>query len=261
MAATELGAIRICVVTGGGPEAWSIINHLADRGAALCVIVEKREPKRVMLRRRLRVCGPRAAAGQLITMCALSAARILFAPRILEVFERGGADIRRRQDYAVIEVETVNSLEAASAIDRLSPHVVLSMGCRLISRSSIDRIAAPLLNLHPAILPQYRGHHGGYWALASGDGGNFGCTVHFVDSGADTGTIVRQVRGRPLPGDTILTYHARLAILAAPLAVLAVKEVVERRVPHCPDIRPSGAHRYQPSPMQYLKSGFKRGVW
>lgn len=261
MAVAELGSIRICVVTGGGPEAWSVINHFADRGAAVSVIVETREPKRVMLRRRLRVCGPWAAAGQLITMCALSAARILVAPRISEVFARGGADIRRRQDYAVIDVETVNNLKATATIDRLSPHVVLCMGCRLMSRSTIDQIAAPLLNLHPAILPQYRGHHGGYWALASGDCDNFGCTVHFVDSGADTGTIVRQVRGRPLPGDTILTYHARLALLAAPLAVLAVKDVIERRVTHCPDIRPSGAHRYQPSPTQYLKAGFKRGVW
>lgn len=261
MAASELGSIRICVVTGGGPEAWSVINHLADRGAIVSVIVEKREPKRVMLRRRLRVCGPRAAAGQLITMGALSAARILVAPRISEIYARGGADIRRRQDYAVIEVETVNSLETASAIDRLSPHVVLCMGCRLLSRSTIDQIAAPLLNLHLAILPNYRGHHGGYWALASGDGDNFGCTVHFVDSGADTGTIVRQVRGRPLPGDTILTYHAQLALLAAPLAVLAVKDAVERRVHGCADIQPSGAHRYQPSPAQYLRAGFKRGVW
>lgn len=260
MAVAELGSIRICVVTGGGPEAWSVINHLADRGAAISVVVEMREPKRAMLRRRLGICGPRAAAGQLITMCALSAARVLVAPRITEVFARGGADIRRRQEYAVIDVETVNSLKTTSAIDRLSPHVVLCMGCRLMSRSTIERITVPLLNLHPAILPNYRGHHGGYWALASGDSANFGCTVHFVDSGADTGTIVRQVRGRPLPGDTILTYHARLALLAAPLAVLAVKDVVERRVPR-PDIQPPGAHRYQPSPAQYLIAGFKRGVW
>lgn len=261
MAAAELGSIRICVVTGGGSEAWSVINHLADHGAAVSVIVEKREPKRLMLRRRLRLCRPRAAAGQFIAMCALSAARILVAPRISEVFARGGADIRRRPGYAVIDVETVNSLETTSAITQVSPHVILCMGCRLMSRSTIDQIAAPLLNLHPAILPQYRGHHGGYWALVSGDCDNFGCTVHFVDSGADTGTIVRQVRGRPLPGDTILTYHARLALLAAPLAVSAVKDVVERRVPRCPDIQPPGAHRYQPSPAQYLKGGFKRGVW
>ena len=58
----------------------------------------------------------------------------------------------------------------------------------------------PVLNYHAGITPKYRGMNGGYWALATGDAGNFGATVHLVDAGVDTGGVLHQVRGRPGTG-------------------------------------------------------------
>ena len=65
----------------------------------------------------------------------------------------------------------------------------------------------PVLNYHAGITPKYRGMNGGYWALATGDAGNFGATVHLVDAGVDTGGVLHQVRGRPGTGRQ---YHASM---------------------------------------------------
>ena len=41
--------------------------------------------------------------------------------------------------------------------------------------------------MHAGITPQYRGVHGGYWAVVNNDPEHCGVTIHFVDKGIDTG--------------------------------------------------------------------------
>ena len=82
----------------------------------------------------------------------------------------------------------------------------------------VDRVDAPFVNVHAGITPLYRGVHGGYWALASGDRGNCGVTVHLVDEGVDTGGILGQARVDPGPHDDFSTYP--LLQLAAGLPLL-----------------------------------------
>jgi methionyl-tRNA formyltransferase len=69
------------------------------------------------------------------------------------------------------------------------------------------------LNLHPAYLPFNRGWHTASWALL--DKTPIGATLHFMDSGIDTGDIVRRRRVQVSPGDTAHTLYQRL--LAAEL--------------------------------------------
>jgi methionyl-tRNA formyltransferase len=44
--------------------------------------------------------------------------------------------------------------------------------------------------VHAGITPRYRGTHGGYWVLLNNDPGHCGVTIHLVDPGIDTGSIV-----------------------------------------------------------------------
>lgn len=248
---------RICVITGGGPYAWAVIRFLAESYGPLTVILEAREPRMDVLRRRIRVCGLNVAASQLVTMCAMAIGRRVMAGRIQRILGPVEVDAR----HEIVKVPSVNSAEAAAALRSAMPDVILTVGCRLLSKATISTVKAPLLNLHPGILPEYRGHHSGYWALASGDAPNFGCTVHLIDPGADTGTMLRQARGCPDRGDNILTYQARLALIAGPLAVDAVEDALLGRLNHLPNAGRVELHLFQPSPWQYLSAGWKRGVW
>ena len=71
---------------------------------------------------------------------------------------------------------------------------------------SIPKIG--VLNLHPAYLPHNRGWHTPSWAIM--DETPYGATLHFMDSGLDTGDIVHQKNINISPSDTANTLYQRL---------------------------------------------------
>ena len=150
--------------------------------------------------------------------------------------------------------------ECRAAIDRLKPAVVMLAGCRLLSRQTLAALPCPVLNYHAGITPKYRGMNGGYWALATGDAGNFGATVHLVDAGVDTGDVLHQVRGKPGHGDNIALYALRLAAMSRETCAKSVEDVLGGRLaPVAPDL-PS-RQWYHPTIWFYLWTGLTRGVW
>ena len=69
--------------------------------------------------------------------------------------------------------------------------VVLAGYMQLLSDGFLERFAGAVINVHPALLPAFPGLHAVEQALAYGVK-VFGVTVHFVDSGVDTGPVILQ---------------------------------------------------------------------
>ena len=91
-----------------------------------------------------------------------------------------------------------------------SPDLIVSAGfMRLIGPSVLDRFPGQIINTHPALLPSFPGAHGVRDALAYGVTVT-GCTVHFVDSGVDTGEIIAQRAVSILPSDDLASLHERI---------------------------------------------------
>jgi phosphoribosylglycinamide formyltransferase-1 len=87
--------------------------------------------------------------------------------------------------------------------------VCLAGFMRLLSPWFIERWRDRLVNIHPSLLPSYKGLHTHERALA--DGVKIaGCTVHYVRSEVDTGPIVAQAAVPVLTGDTPDTLAARI---------------------------------------------------
>ena len=70
-------------------------------------------------------------------------------------------------------------------------HLLLAGYMRLLSPHFLDRFAGAILNIHPALLPDFRGMHAArrQWEAKATV---VGATVHFVDAGVDTGPILLQ---------------------------------------------------------------------
>lgn len=66
-----------------------------------------------------------------------------------------------------------------------------------------------MLNIHPSLLPKYKGLHTHQRALDAGDA-EHGCTVHEVTAELDDGPILGQARIKVLPNDTAASLAARL---------------------------------------------------
>ncbi|WP_431160429.1 formyl transferase [Flagellimonas beolgyonensis] len=106
-----------------------------------------------------------------------------------------------------IEVENINDKRTLDYLKQKAPDLVIVHGTSILSSSTLSQIDCPIINFHIGITPRYRGLHGGYWALYNKDEENFGSTVHFVDSGIDTGDVIVQKRIKPTKADNFYTYH------------------------------------------------------
>ena len=124
--------------------------------------------------------------------------------------------------------------------------VVLAGFMRIITQVFLDAFPERIINIHPALLPAFPGLHVQQQALDYGARFS-GCTVHFVDSGVDTGPIIIQAIVPVLPEDTADTLAARILEqehLIYPRAIQLIAEgrvhVNDRKVTIDPPSPPSG---------------------
>ena len=87
--------------------------------------------------------------------------------------------------------------------------VILAGFMRLLSPVMIDTFPNAIINIHPALLPAFPGLDAQQQAFDYGVRYT-GCTVHFVDSGTDTGPIILQAVVPILGDDTIETLTQRI---------------------------------------------------
>jgi formyltetrahydrofolate-dependent phosphoribosylglycinamide formyltransferase len=87
--------------------------------------------------------------------------------------------------------------------------VALAGFMRILTDRFIDRWPDRILNIHPSLLPLYRGLDTHGRALSAGDR-EAGCTVHLVTAALDDGPILGQARVPVEPGDTAETLAARV---------------------------------------------------
>jgi phosphoribosylglycinamide formyltransferase-1 len=87
--------------------------------------------------------------------------------------------------------------------------VCLAGYMRLVSGAFLRHFEQRVINVHPALLPSFKGLHGARQALDAGVRIT-GCTVHFVDEGMDSGPIIAQAAVPVLPDDTEESLQARI---------------------------------------------------
>jgi phosphoribosylglycinamide formyltransferase-1 len=98
----------------------------------------------------------------------------------------------------------------AEAIDAFRPGLVVLAGfMRILSDAFVRRYQGRLINIHPSLLPKYRGLDTHARCLAAGDR-EHGATVHFVVPELDAGPTILQARVPVLPGDTAEALAARV---------------------------------------------------
>lgn len=87
--------------------------------------------------------------------------------------------------------------------------VCLAGFMRILRGDLLRRFSGRLLNIHPSLLPAFPGLDAQARALAHGVK-VAGCTVHFVDEGADTGPIIMQAAVPVFDSDTVETLSGRI---------------------------------------------------
>jgi phosphoribosylglycinamide formyltransferase-1 len=107
--------------------------------------------------------------------------------------------------------------------------VCLAGFMRLLTPWFVRQWEARLLNIHPALLPAFKGLDTHARAIADG-AGEHGATVHFVVPEMDSGPIIAQAAVPVLPGDTEAALAARVLEVEHRIYPAALKLVAEGRV-------------------------------
>ncbi len=151
------------------------------------------------------------------------------APALLQVAEarRWSARPSAFPDRATYEAAL------SDAVAAVHPDWVVCAGyMRILGDAFIARFRGRLLNIHPSLLPKYRGLHTHARAIEAGDY-DHGASVHFVIPELDAGAVIAQVRVPVLPDDTPDALAARLlprehALLVAVLRLAGSGQLAEQ---------------------------------
>ena len=95
---------------------------------------------------------------------------------------------------------------------------------RILSKNFIKRFKGKILNIHPSLLPKYKGLNTHKRAISNNEKYS-GCTVHFVNSRLDSGKIILQKKVKISKSDTVKSLSKKILIQEHKLYPKAIKKV------------------------------------
>ena len=115
----------------------------------------------------------------------------------------------------------------AAVLDAGAEYIVLAGYMRILSDGFVERWAGRMLNIHPSLLPLYKGLDTHARAIAAGDS-HGGTSVHLVTPELDAGEVLARVRVPIIAGDTPETLAERVKLAEHQLYPRAVADYVSR---------------------------------
>jgi folate-dependent phosphoribosylglycinamide formyltransferase PurN len=192
------------ILCGRSPRHLYVANRLCEHAHPVAIVQEtgtQWSAKQIV--RQLRRGGPWRKAWRLLRdrrrYAGGGEARFFFG---------AGAPRLTREDL-LVQVPHVNHPDVVVLADRLQPDVIAVFGTSLIRSPLLSRGRLGIFNLHGGLSPHYRGADCTFWALYNGEPDQVGCTLHRIDSGIDTGTIIAHVRPEVGERDDELTLFWR----------------------------------------------------
>ncbi len=126
----------------------------------------------------------------------------------------------------VLKPSNINDDKAYKIIKKKKPRIIVSIFFNQILKDRIIKIPSKgVINIHPAYLPNYKGVSPVFWSLANGEK-SAGVTVHFIDSGVDTGRIIARKRVKILKNDNEDSLYWKIVNLGSPLLISSIKKVL-----------------------------------
>ncbi|HEY8447985.1 MAG TPA: methionyl-tRNA formyltransferase [Thermomicrobiales bacterium] len=154
----------------------------------------------------------------------------------------------------VLAASTLRHRDAVTAIARHDPDlIVVSCFSLRVPKAVLELPRLGCLNVHPSLLPRWRGPEPVFWALRAGDE-QTGVTIHFMDAGWDTGPIVGQ-RRLPWPAAERLPEIERsLAEAGAALLIETIADLCAGNAHPLPQDAANATHAPAPKAEDYVIS-------
>jgi len=161
---------KILLLGGDNPTTWIIYNELVSQFGLFPVIIEASMPRSTLIKNRIRKIGLARVLSQI--GFAIWIRPLLFwreRKRIAFLQRKFGMENHRPHNSVTHHVKSVNDTNCHALIEEFEPDLVIVNGTRILSKKTLAKIDAPVINTHQGVTPGYRGAHGAYWALVQND--------------------------------------------------------------------------------------------
>lgn len=236
-----------------------IYNNISKEYNIFKIIIEKKPSAVKFFSKRIQNLGMKKVLGQLCFFLFNVFYKRFSKKLINSLIQRYEFITSDIPDSKTIHVDTINSQIVIDKITEISPHIIVVNGTRIISKKVLNSTDAIFINSHLGITPKYRGVHGGYWALINDDPDNFGVTVHLVDSGIDTGSIIFQEIAEYSEKDNFNTYSIRQLNVAKKLINNSIEHVINKNLKTV-DNKAQSILWSHPTLFEYLSFWIKKGI-
>lgn len=204
--------LRVALLRGDDHHNQYLEALLRSRFEVVAVVVEPGRSQRVALRRRGKLKDAVAAEYHKARRDVLGLNR--FRRRF---YDDAFMDINlaRPAPAGTLAVDSINDPTVTKAVVAASPDICVITCTTILSQATIERIGINIINIHGGHLPHYRGCHCFFFALSAGNFDQIGSTIHFVDSGIDTGDIIEVARPAISNADNAESLYCKAERLAA----------------------------------------------
>lgn len=163
------------------------------------------------------------------------------AAEVVGVFsDRPGALALQRAREAGIHAEALRARGFASRdafdaalferVEAARPDLIVCAGyMRIIGAAAVEARPGRIINIHPSLLPRFKGLHTHQSALDAGDA-EHGASVHYVTAELDGGPVIAQARVPVLPGDDADALAARVLAREHPLLLESLRWIAAGRI-------------------------------
>ena len=233
-----------------------VYNYLKKYFQIDAVVFETPIPRKKQFLNRAKRLGYINAMSQVIFfLCIAPIIKRFSLKRKGQIFKQYDLDETGPPESIIKRIRYANTEEGRLVINELKPDLVIVNGTRIISKKTLESVKATFVNIHTGITPAFRGVHGGYWAVANGKKNLFGTTVHYVDTGVDTGGIIDQVFVDPPKQDNFYTYPYLQYATVLPVLKNVIQSFVDGNKP--PTKMPVTSESelwFHPTVFQWLKN-------
>ena len=117
--------------------------------------------------------------------------------------------------------------DLAKIIDKFFPDLIVLAGfMRILTKSFVNHYRGRLINIHPSLLPKYKGLNTHQQAIDAGDS-EAGASVHWVTADLDAGKVIQQITVPILSNDTADILKARVLRAEHDLYPTVIKNLAE----------------------------------
>lgn len=125
----------------------------------------------------------------------------------------------------LVSVKDVNGKEFVKKIKNVKPDLIVSVYFnQIVSEDIIDIPEKGVINIHPAYLPDYKGVSPVFWSLANSEE-YAGVTVHYINRGVDTGSIIEREKVKIEKDDTEHSLYWRICKIGSPLLIRTISNI------------------------------------